>query len=172
MGHVALITGGAGSGKSRYAVERAGQCGSNVLFVATCEPRDEEMNQKIARHRAARPAHWRTLEATRDVTRVLTPGFDAAVLDCLTLLVSQMLVAGTADSNILSEVSQLCKLVPYPLFIVTNEVGCGIVPENALARRFRDVAGHVNQIAAQQANEVILMVSGIPLPIKGDAWKI
>lgn len=167
MKHITLITGGAASGKSRYACERAAACGPNVLFIATCSPRDDEMTAKVRRHRAERPGSWRTEERTRDVAGALTPACDAAIVDCLTLLVSQLLVDGVSEHEILSEVALLFEPPPCPLFVVTNEVGWGIVPESSLGRRFREVAGRVNGLAARQADEVILMVSGLPVRIKG-----
>ena len=167
MSRIVLITGGAASGKSRYACERAAACGPNVLFLATCVPRDDEMRAKVRSHRAERPAAWRTEERTRDVARVLSPGYDAAVVDCLTLLASQLLVEGASETDILAEVESLCDAPQYPLFVVTNEVGWGIVPENPLARRFREVAGRVNRLAALRADEVVLMVSGLSVRIKG-----
>jgi len=171
MKHLTLITGGAGSGKSRYACQQANQCGSKVLFVATCVPQDDEMRTKVARHRDERPRTWCTTETARNVAQALRPGFDTAIVDCLTLLVSQMLVEEAAESDILAEVGRLCESASYPIFVVTNEVGWGIVPENALARRFREIAGRANRLAAERADEVVLMVSGIPLTLKGAAWK-
>lgn len=167
MSRVTLITGGAASGKSRYACERAGACGPNVLFIATCAPRDDEMRAKVRRHRAERPASWRTEERARDVAGALSPPCDAAVVDCLTLLVSQLLVEGVAEPDILAEVARIFDPPPCPLFVVTNEVGWGIVPESPLGRRFRELAGRVNGLAARRADEVILMVSGLPVRIKG-----
>lgn len=168
MKSVTLVTGGAGSGKSRYALDGAGACGSNVLFVATCVPRDEEMRSKVARHQAERPSTWQTVEATRNIAGLLRPGHDVAVVDCLTLLVSQLMLDEVAESEILSEVQDLCRAPSYPLFVVTNEVGWGIVPDNAMARRFRELAGRANRVAAQEADRVVLMVSGLPVPIKGE----
>lgn len=167
MSRIVLITGGAASGKSRYACERAAARGPNVLFVATCVPRDDEMREKVRRHRAQRPASWRTEERERNVAGALSPSCDAAVVDCLTLLVSQLLVEGVAEPDILAEVERLFDPPPCPLFVVTNEVGWGIVPENPLGRRFREVAGRVNGLAADRADEVVLMVSGLPVRIKG-----
>lgn len=164
---VTLITGGAGSGKSRYALERAAASGPNVLFVATCVPRDDEMRAKVARHRAERPSTWKTVEAVRRLADVFGPGYDAAIVDCLTLFVSQLMLEDAAESDILSEVARLCEAPRYPAFVVTNEVGCGVVPDNALARRFRELAGRANRVAAEIADRVVLMVSGIPVEIKG-----
>lgn len=167
MSRITLITGGAASGKSRYACERAAACGPRVLFIATCVPRDDEMRAKVLRHRAERPPAWRTEERARDVAGALSSACDAAVVDCLTLLVSQLLVEGAAETDILAEVDGLFDRPPCPLFVVTNEVGWGIVPESPLARRFREVAGRANRLAARRADEVVLMVSGLPVRIKG-----
>ena len=166
-----LITGGAGAGKSRYACERAALCGPKVLFVATCVPCDDEMRAKVERHRAERSRAWHTVERGRGVAEAIAPGYDAAVVDCLTLLVSQMLIEGAAESDVLAEVASIFEGPPCPLFVVTNEVGWGIVPGTPLGRSFRELAGRVNRVAAQQADEVVLMVAGIPVPIKGDAWR-
>jgi adenosylcobinamide kinase/adenosylcobinamide-phosphate guanylyltransferase len=138
-----------------------------VLFIATCVPGDDEMRAKVRRHRAVRPDSWRTEERARGVAGALTPACDAAIVDCLTLLVSQLLVGGVSEQEILAEVALLFEPPPCPLFVVTNEVGWGIVPESALGRRFRDVAGMVNGLAARRADEVVLMVSGLPVRIKG-----
>jgi len=167
MNRVVLITGGAGSGKSRHGVERAKAAGKKVLFVATCVPGDAEMKAKVARHRAERPPEWRTVEATRDLRSVLAEDVDVALVDCLTLLVSRQLMDGASEADIVADVERLCEKPPCPLILVTNEVGSGIVPENALARKFREIAGRANQAAARLADEVVLMVSGVPVAIKG-----
>jgi nicotinate-nucleotide--dimethylbenzimidazole phosphoribosyltransferase len=170
-----LITGGAASGKSTHALRLACAFGPNVLFVATCIPQDDEMRGKVARHQAERPATWHTVEASRRVCEVLQPGYDGAVIDCLTLLVSQMLVEGMCDEEVYGEVKSLCesaRRASYPVVIVTNEVGCGIVPEHPLGRRFRELAGRCNQLAASLADEVVLLVCGVPVTVKGTevAW--
>jgi adenosylcobinamide kinase/adenosylcobinamide-phosphate guanylyltransferase len=167
MRRVTLITGGAGGGKSRFALESAAECGARVLFVATCVPRDEEMRVKVARHQAERPSSWHTVETTHRIADTLRPGYDAAVIDCLTLLVSQLMIEEAAESDILAEVARLCDWASYPVYIVTNEVGWGLVPENALGRRFRELAGRANRLAAERSDCVVLMVSGIPLTLKG-----
>ena len=171
MRRITLITGGVSSGKSRHALARAAAHGPKVLFVATCVPRDDEMRAKVARHRAERPASWTTVEASRDLSKALRPGFDATVVDCLTLLVSQMMVEGVEEAEIQGELDRLCAAASGPLYLVTNEVGSGVVPEHPLGRRFREVAGRANQRAAAAADEVVLMVSGIPVTLKGETWK-
>jgi adenosyl cobinamide kinase/adenosyl cobinamide phosphate guanylyltransferase len=169
MGRLTLVTGGAASGKSTHALRLAAAWGPRVLFVATCVARDDEMRAKVARHQAERPAGWTTVEASRNVGQALTPGYDGAVVDCLTLLVSQLLVEDFNDGDIQAEIDALCraaKQAAYPVVLVTNEVGMGLVPETPLGRRFREVAGRANRLAAEQADTVELIVSGIPMRIK------
>jgi adenosylcobinamide kinase / adenosylcobinamide-phosphate guanylyltransferase len=169
MGRLTLVTGGAASGKSCHALRLASQYGERILFVATCDPRDDEMRDKVARHQAQRPASWTTVESTRRLADAFQADFDGAVVDCLTLLVSQLLIDGVADAEILGEIRGLCataRQVPYPTVLVTNEVGQGVVPEHPLGRRFRELAGRSNQLAASMADDVELLVCGIPMRIK------
>lgn len=174
MGHVLLVTGGARSGKSRYAVERACLWGSRVLYVATCQPEDDEMRERVQRHQAERPTTWTTIEPGPDVLAAIRddgPDFDGILLDCLTLYVARLLVSGYGERDVGQRVDDLCsalKAVARPSIIVTNEVGWGVVPETPLGRLFRDMAGGANQIAARQAQEVVLLVSGLPVVIKGN----
>lgn len=181
MGRLTLITGGAASGKSTYALQRGQELGPRVLFVATCVARDEEMRAKVARHRHERPASWTTVETARNVAAAFGGGFDGAndfdagdafdgaIVDCLTLLVSELLLGDVADAGVLAEVRRLCeaaRAAAYPVLLVTNEVGQGVVPEHPLGRRFRDLQGRVNQMAAAAADEVQLIVCGLPMRIK------
>ncbi len=106
MGRLTLVTGGAASGKSSHALRMAARWGERILFVATCVPRDAEMHAKVSRHQAERPHGWMTVEATRQLAEVFQPGFDGAVVDCLTLLTSQMLIEDTCDGDILAEVKK------------------------------------------------------------------
>ena len=164
-----LITGGGSSGKTTQACRLAAAHGERVLYVATCEPRDAGMHAKVARHRAERPASWTTREQSVRVADALDPGWDAAVVDCLTLLISQQLVAGVAEDEILKEVDALAAGSPgYPVYVVSNEVGLGVIPVNALARRFAELQGRANQRVAQAADRVVCMISGLPLTLKGD----
>lgn len=173
MGHLLLVTGGTRSGKSRYAVERAHSWGSQVLYVATCQPADHEMWERVRRHQAERPATWRTLEPGLDMLQAIQDqGFhaDGILLDCLTLHISSLLMAGCGERDIVQQVDELCLILREgrrPAAIVTNEVGWGVVPETALGRLFRDAAGRANQVAARHAQEVVLLVSGVPVVIKG-----
>jgi adenosylcobinamide kinase / adenosylcobinamide-phosphate guanylyltransferase len=165
-----LITGGASSGKSTYACRRAAQAGERVLYVATCIARDAAMCEKVERHRKERPASWSTCERARGVAGALTPGYDAAIVDCLTLLISQLLVDGASEAEITAEIEALAEARPgYPVYVVTNEVGSGVIPPNELARMFSVLQGRANQHVAAQAESVVLLVSGLPLALKGRA---
>jgi adenosylcobinamide kinase / adenosylcobinamide-phosphate guanylyltransferase len=176
-----LVTGGARAGKSTFAEQLAHQFGGDrdVCYVATAEPGDDEMRARITAHRAARPPGWRTIEAPRRLGPALaalagTPAVRVALVDCLTLLVSNVLLAqpDAADAwpAVEAEVNALIRFAAQPAVttvVVSNEVGLGIVPENRLARVYRDLLGRANQRLAVAAAEVYLVVSGIPLEIKG-----
>jgi adenosylcobinamide kinase / adenosylcobinamide-phosphate guanylyltransferase len=172
MGRLLVVTGGTRSGKSRYAVERASAWGSRVLYVATCQPADDEMRARVRRHQAERPGTWTTLEPGSDVLPAIQaegPGADGILLDCLTLYVSGLLMSGSGEEEVMQQVDELCSAlrnVGRPAAVVTNEVGWGVVPETPLGRLFRDAAGRANQVAARHAQEVVLMVSGLPLVVK------
>lgn len=162
-----LITGGASSGKTSYACRLAGAHGERVLYVATCQARDAGLLAKVERHRASRPAHWTTLERSRDIAKGLPGGFDAAVVDCLTLLIAQQLVAGCGEVEILAEIAELGSARPgYPVYVVTNEVGMGVVPAGELSRAFAELQGRANQEIARRADTVVCMVAGLPLTLK------
>ena len=160
---IILITGGARSGKSRYAEQRAVEMGGRSLYVATAEAKDEEMTQRIAEHRKRRGNQWRTIEEPLELTQALLAQrgkTDCALVDCLTLWISNLLIRHD-DKYASEKVQELIEKLPqldFHLLFVTNEVGWGIVPDNPLARKFRDLAGWTNQRIAQAANEVILMV--------------
>ena len=172
MGKLTLITGGTRSGKSRWAVRMASEREEPVTFVATLIPGDEaEMRERVKRHRADRPAHWETVEEARDLARVFEGAIRAGtvVVDCLTLYVSNLLLDGRSDDEILENVAHACeqmKRSSAEIIVVTNEVGWGIVPDHAMGRRFRDVAGLVNQKVAETADEVYMVSCGIPIRIK------
>ena len=172
MGHLLLVTGGTRSGKSRYALDRARTWGERILYVATCQPADEEMRQRIRRHQAERPPAWVTIEPGLEVVHAIqqrSSEVDGIVLDCLTLYVSHLLVADLGEHEIVQRVDALCAALreaPRPAVIVTNEVGWGVVPETPLGRLFRDAAGRANQVAAAHAQEVVLLVCGLPVAIK------
>ena len=172
MGHLLLVTGGTRSGKSRYAVERASAWGSRVLYVATCQPADDEMWERVRRHRAERPSTWTTLESGSNILPAVSeqgPSADGILLDCLTLYVSSLLISGSGENEVSQQVEELCSAlqnIDRPVVIVTNEVGWGVVPETPLGRLFRDAAGRANQVVARHAQEVVLMVSGLPMVVK------
>ncbi len=168
-----FVLGGARSGKSRYAQARAeadakGIDGS-LVFVATAEAFDDEMRSRIAQHRADRDGRWRTVEAPRDLPAVIDAlsGKRAVVLvDCLTLWLSNLLLAG---ADLAQAATALCAAIGRfdgRLILVSNEVGWGIVPDNALARQFRDEAGRLNQVVAAAADEVVLIAAGLPMHFK------
>ena len=164
-----FVLGGARSGKSRYAQARAEAAGANPVFVATAEAFDDEMRERIARHRADRDMRWTTVEAPRELPAAIDAvnGEGAVVLvDCLTLWVSNLLLA---DANIARAGQQLCDAIGRfegTLILVANEVGLGIVPDTALARAFRDAAGQLNQSVAATAAEVVLVTASLPLTLK------
>ncbi len=178
-----LILGGARSGKSFYAEQLAAAQGDDVLYVATAQAFDEEMTARIIAHRAQRPASWRTLEAPQNVGDAITqhladrsPAPRVILLDCLTLLANNAILAlpdpitqVDADAALMDETDAL--LATYyagdsAWIIVSNEVGLGIVPAYPLGRVYRDALGRVNQRLAAVADEVLFMVSGLPMVVK------
>ncbi|CUH94014.1 hypothetical protein P22_0076 [Propionispora sp. 2/2-37] len=179
MARIILITGGARSGKSAFAEKYAGDAGSSIAYIATAQIYDEEMAQRVRLHRQRRPDSWITFEAPYNAENALEKALQQAgvvLFDCLTLYTSNLLLAEQAPKDngkraayILEKIDILLKTARSgkgTVVFVTNEVGCGIVPDNALAREYRDIAGWVNQKVAELAQEVYLVVSGIPLPIK------
>lgn len=171
MGKSILITGGARSGKSRIAEGWVAAQGATPIYIATAQAFDAEMEARIAAHQTRRGAEWTTVQEPLDLLGALrqTDGKGPRLVDCLTLWLSNMMHSGrdwSADSEKLASVlaSQIS-----PVTFVTNEVGAGIVPENALARAYRDAAGEVNQTIAAAVDEVYLAVSGYPLQVKPNA---
>jgi len=171
LGELTLITGGARSGKSAYGQTLAVDSGGPVLFVATAEALDGDMAARIERHRAARPAEWETFEEPLQVAAALRSCWagQLVLLDCVTLLVSNLLLAGRPVQPEIEAVIGWQREAGATLIAVTNEVGLGVVPENALAREYRDALGLANQALAQAAERVILMVAGLPLVLKHPA---
>ncbi len=168
-----LIIGGCRSGKSSHALALGEKSiGRNNLFVATCQPHDDEMIARINHHRLTRGRHWQTVEEPLNPDKVIldqAPAADVIVIDCLTLWISNMVMAGHSDDRIMGAIKRLSQAAAAPacpVFMVTNEVGLGIVPENAVARRFRDLAGWCNQNMAAACQHVIWMVAGIAVPVK------
>jgi adenosylcobinamide kinase/adenosylcobinamide-phosphate guanylyltransferase len=163
-----LITGGARSGKSALAERMTLALGTPALYIATAEAWDGEMADRIARHRARRGAEWETVAEPTDLVRALTEtdGGAPRLVDCVTLWLSNLMLGGHDWE---AEVARIADLVPRlsaPVVFVTNEVGSGIVPDNALARAYRDAAGIANQRLADACDELWLCVSGHPLKVK------
>jgi len=168
---IILITGGARSGKSKYAERRAGELGERRLYVATAEAKDQEMAQRIAEHRQRRGNRWVTVEEPVDLAAALAARHgqtDCALVDCLTLWFNNLLIGydGKYAENKVEELVTTLPRLDFHVVLVTNEVGWGIVPDNALARQFRDLAGWANQRIAAIADEVVLTVAGIPMIVK------
>jgi len=177
-----LIIGGARSGKSTLAQEMALKAGGNVLFVATAEAGDEDMKKRIEMHRKSRPPHWVTLEATTHIgSRIneITPGAETVIIDCITLLINNVFMqydentdTDLAEKEVAAEMQELLDCITRSdahFIIVTNEVGLGVVPADRVSRLYRDMLGRANQILAARADEVYLLVAGIPLAVKKTA---
>ena len=186
MGKLIMITGGARSGKSSFAEDIAKGFGDNVLYIATSIPFDEEMKDRIKKHRELRPASWETIEAYKNMDEAIKDRLsekDAVLLDCITVMVSNIMLEKAMDwegistgeinmveENVKREIDKLLHIFKgagIPLIVVTNELGMGVVPPYEAGRAMRDIAGRVNQMLAKEADEVYLCVSGIPVKIKG-----
>ena len=178
-----LITGGARSGKSRFAQELAIRVNESVLFVATAQAGDEEMQERIQRHKKARPASWNTLEATTNIGSQISQeiaGARVVIIDCIALLVNNIFsqysdpngeqtAAPLIEEKVIGEINELVECINKTdarFIIVTNEIGLGLVPISRIGRLYRDVMGKANQRLAQEAEEVYLMVAGLPVQIK------
>ena len=178
-----LITGGARSGKSRLAQELALKSGRAVLFVATAAAEDEEMRQRIEEHRRLRPANWRTLEVATHVGNNIQKNIADAqlvIIDCVTLLINNIFSkytdsageitnAAALEQEVTAEIRELTACLDHTeadFIIVTNEVGLGLVPVNPMGRLYRDLLGKANQLLAARADEVYLLVAGLPVKIK------
>ena len=172
ISRLVLVTGGARSGKSRFAEARLGELAPDGpwRYIATAEALDDEMRARIMHHRARRGETWRTVEAPRMLADALAASDEAGVLvDCITIWLSNLLLDGGSDEALLAAtdaVAAAARAAARPVVFVTNEVGAGIVPEHALARRFRDLAGWVNQRLASACDEVFLVAAGLPLRLR------
>lgn len=186
MNSLILITGGARSGKSSLAEQKAVELGGKVVYIATAIAFDEGMKDRIKRHKLDRPKNWSTIEKYKDFTSILSyedfKKSDIILLDCMTLMVSNLMLDSSLDfdtcsieainnleKEIFKEVEQLIDIIfttNKKAIIVTNEVGMGLVPSYKMGSIFRDIAGRVNQYIANKANEVYLTVSGIEIKIK------
>ena len=169
---LALVLGGARSGKSSYALELAGHFSPPRLYLATAEAGDEEMAARIAQHRRDRGGGWDTREAPLDLAAAIAKAqgrYQVILADCLTLWLSNWLIRGGDPADLKAVCRELVKTLKHattPTILVSNEVGWGIVPENPLAREFRDWAGWLHQLLAADADLVVLLVAGLPLTLK------
>ncbi len=178
-----LVTGGARSGKSRFAQELAAKSGESVLFVATAEAGDADMKHRIEEHKRCRPENWQTLEVTTHIGSHIKQkigGIRLVIVDCITLLVNnifnqygcqddEQIDTILLEKEVASEIAELLECISQvdaSFIIVTNEVGLGLVPANKMGRLYRDLLGKANQLLAERADEVYLMVAGLPLKIK------
>lgn len=191
MGRLILVLGGVRSGKSTFAEEKAREIGGDdVLYVATAQAEDDEMHLRVERHRSSRPHSWRTLEAPQDVGAAIRPvagDMRMILVDCLTFLVANKLLAvsgpeedpfddpssdpfdETIEASVLDEVEALASCAQElngSMIVVSNEVGMGVVPAYDLGRAYRDLLGRANQRLAKYADEVVLLVAGVPMRIK------
>ena len=172
MGKIIFLLGGARSGKSQFAIKLAKKDARKVAFIATCVGLDREMEKRISLHKKNRPSNWQTFEAPKDIALLLKkigPKFEIIIIDCLTLLVSDLLLKGLREEAIENKINKILaalKKIKAKSIIVSNEVGLGIVPKNKLARDFRDIAGRTNQIVAEKSDEVFFMLAGISIKIK------
>jgi len=170
MNNTTLILGGARSGKSRFAEQLVLQTGKNPIYIATAEIWDEEMRQRINLHRARRAANWQTIEAPLELVTAIGEAaspHNIILVDCLTLWLSNLMLTERDCEAAGAALVQLVAQPPCDMVLVANEVGLGIVPDNALARRFRDAAGLLNQHIAACAKTVYLVTAGLPLLLKG-----
>lgn len=176
MGKIIFLLGGARSGKSQFAIKLAKKDARKVAFIATCVGLDREMEKRIRLHKRNRPINWQTFEAPKDIALLLKKigsKFEIIIIDCLTLLVSSFLLKGLKEEDIEKKINKILdtlKRTKAKSIIVSNEVGLGIVPENKLARDFRDIVGRINQIVAKESNQVFFMASGIPIKIKNSKF--
>ena len=174
-----LIIGGARSGKSQFAQELALKSGGAVLFVATAEAGDDEMKKRIEAHRKARPSTWQTLEVTTHIGRRIALNIrqvQTVIIDCITLLINNIfqhhdeaIESALIEEEVMAEINELVYCIEQSdasFIIVSNEVGLGLVPADKVSRLYRDLLGKVNQVLAQHADDVILMVAGLPIRIK------
>ena len=173
MGQIVFVTGGTRSGKSDYAQQRVEGYPGGLLYVATAESRDDEMADRIARHQEARGNRWQCLEEPLDLSGRLpeaATGCGAVLLDCLTLWLSNLMETYDEDNDAIQDAADrllaVLRKLDADVFVISNELGSGVVPENRLARRFRDLHGLLNQRFAQAADEAWLVVAGLPLQLK------
>ena len=186
MGKCILVTGGARSGKSSFSEGLAKNYGEKVLYIATAIAFDSEMKDRIEKHKESRSKEWLTIEAFKDIDKIIHKygdEYNCFLLDCITVMVTNQMLEyfnydmeyvriedyNRAEESIKNQIGNMLEAIsksPADTILVSNEVGWGIVPENPVARAFRDISGRINQIIGQKADEVYLTVSGIPVKIK------
>lgn len=173
MKEIIFVIGGCRSGKSSHALHAAEEMpGNRKIYIATCMPQDEEMKQRVAKHRQERSKNWVTIEEPLQLASAISqngPEADVLLVDCLTLWVSNLLMETDDERQIEKRIAELIAALERatgPIVLVSNEIGTGIVPQNKLARQYRDIIGLANQAVAKTAGRVIWMVAGIPVTIK------
>ena len=185
MSRIVYISGGARSGKSNFAEKKASVFHPHVAYIATAKPIDDEMVDRIKKHKLKRPEQWQTLEGYKDMDKLVSKiesDKKVVILDCITIMVTNLMLEYNTDwdnikpaeiecieSKIIDEINKLIKSIrerDLCLFVVSNELGMGLVPTYKMGRIFRDIAGRVNQLLAKEADEVYFMISGIPLKLK------
>ena len=174
MNKLTFVIGGCRSGKSSHALKIAEDIpGGRKIYIATCVPQDDEMRQRVAKHQRERRENWTTVEEPLLLPEAIlehSSKADVVLVDCLTLWLSNLLMETNDDAQLEEKISRLIdalKKTTCPIILVSNEVGTGIVPENKLARHYRDVTGQANQAVAHCASKVVWMVAGIPVTVKG-----
>jgi len=171
IGKIVFVTGPVKSGKSDFAVKYAIENFKEVIFIATAKPIDDEMRKRIEEHKKNRPKDWLTVEEGIDVEKVVEKLYGKfLIIDCITFWISNLIYENFDERKIIEKVEKLIKNIKkndLSVIIVSNEVGWGIVPENKVARVFRDIMGKVHQIISKNSDYVYLMVSGMPLILKG-----
>jgi adenosylcobinamide kinase/adenosylcobinamide-phosphate guanylyltransferase len=173
LGKTVFVIGGCRSGKSGHALNLAeSMCREDRIFVATCTPGDDEMKQRVEKHQKERSATWKTVEEPLELSRTIDEWQEKAgiiLVDCVEFWIANMMFRDKPDSQIEEGVIKLVESLnrsAKPVVLVSSEVGCGIVPENRLSRKFRDMVGFANQSIAKAADHVVWMVAGIPVTIK------
>jgi adenosylcobinamide kinase / adenosylcobinamide-phosphate guanylyltransferase len=168
-GKITFILGGSRSGKSSFSIKSASKLQGSKAFIATAQALDDEMNDRIERHKQERSAAWKTFEEPIALPQIIIDNgnrYDVILIDCLTLWLSNLIMNDTDVESAIESMLSALETCSSSLFVVSNEVGMGIVPENALARRFRDLSGTLNRRVAEISDEVYLITAGLPLKIK------
>lgn len=166
LDRLTLVLGGARSGKSAHAEGLIARLPPPWTYIATAQAFDEEMRERIAEHRRRRDSRWTTVEAPFDLAGALAAAGGAVLVDCLTLWLTNLMLAGQDREQAFAGLEAWLAEAAHPVVLVSNEVGLGIVPDNALARAFRDEAGRLNQRMAGRADRVLFMVAGLPMVVK------